>query len=367
MTSPADATGPERSSQQGGRRAAVVGTGLIGGSIGLALRTRGWHVTGSDIDPARASRALELGTLDAVGDDPEAEVTFVATPVGAIPGAARAALARGGVVTDVGGVKAAVVDAVSDPCFVGGHPMAGSEQDGVDGADATLFEGATWVLTPTLDTESEAYTHVRSVIRSFGADVVALPPDRHDSLVAMVSHVPHLAAATLMGLAADGALEHPAMLRLVAGGFRDMTRVAAGNPDIWLDICAQNNTAILDGLDRLIGALGAMRDRVATGDQDALRSALERSRNARVNLPGRVDREAGLVEVRVPVPDRPGVVAEITTLLAELDVNIADLEIAHSTEGVRGVLVMVVERAAGDQVLAALADRGFRPSASPLD
>jgi len=345
----------------------VIGTGLIGGSIGLALRAQGWFVTGSDIDPVRAARALELEVLDAVGDDPDAEITFVATPVGAIPQAARAALARGGVVTDVGGVKASVVDAVSDPCFVGGHPMAGSEQDGVDGADATLFEGATWVLTPTLDTDSEAYTRVRSVIRSFGADVVALPPDRHDSLVAMVSHVPHLAAATLMGLAADGAVEHPAMLRLVAGGFRDMTRVAAGNPGIWLDICAENSDAILDGLDRFIGALGAMRDRVASRDQDALRSALERSRHARVNLPARFDLAAGLVEVRVPVPDRPGVVAEVTTLLAELDVNIVDLEIAHSTEGSRGVLVMVVERDAGDLVQSALTDRGFRPSASALE
>jgi prephenate dehydrogenase len=264
-------------------------------------------------------------------------------------------------------VKASVVAAVADPCFVGGHPMAGSEQDGVDGADPTLFDGATWVLTPTLDTDSEAYTRVRSVIRSFGADVVALPPDRHDSLVALVSHVPHLAAATLMGLAADGAVEHPAMLRLVAGGFRDMTRVAAGNPNIWLDICAENTEAILDGLDRLIGALGAMRERVATGDQDALRTSLERSRHARVNLPPQMVRGAGLAEVRVPVPDRPGVVAEITTLLAEIDVNIADLEIAHSTEGARGVLVMVVEHVAYERVRDALVARGFRPSASPLE
>ncbi len=377
MTFPVDPSprddGPGRAGPSGllprpsARRAVVVGTGLIGGSIGLALRAQGWHVTGSDIDPVHAARALELKVVDEVGDDPDAEITFVATPVGAIPGAARVALARGGVVTDVGGVKASVVEAVSHPCFVGGHPMAGSEQDGVEGADVRLFEGATWVLTPTLDTDSEAYTRVRSVIRSIGADVVALPPDRHDSLVAMVSHVPHLAAATLMGLAADGAVEHPAMLRLVAGGFRDMTRVAAGNPGIWLDICAQNSDAILDGLDRLIGALEAMRERVADQDQDALRRALERSRHARANLPVRIDRGAGLVEVRVPVPDRPGVVAEITTLLAELDVNIADLEIAHSTEGSRGVLVMVVARSTADLVLVALTDRGFRPSASPLE
>jgi len=348
------------------RRAAIVGTGLIGGSIGLGLRARGWFVTGTDLDPARAERALELGALDAIGDDPSAEITFVATPVGGIVDAACAALEGGGVVTDVGGVKAAVVAGVAHPRFVGGHPMAGSEQDGVDGADGELFDGATWVLTPTLDTDPEAYTQVRSVLRELGADVVALPPDRHDSVVALVSHVPHLAAATLMGIAADGAEEHAAVLRLAAGGFRDMTRVAAGQPGIWLDICDENREAIVDGIDRLLAALGAMRDRVANGDREALLVALERSRHARVNLPARVDRPDELVEVRVPVPDRPGVAAEVTTLLAELDVNIEDLEIAHSSEGTRGVLVLVVKADADERVRRALADRGYRPSSRAL-
>ena len=358
MISPVDP-----SEQPRGRRAAVVGTGLIGGSIGLALRAQGWHVTGTDLDPRRAERALELGAIHAIGEDPRVEITFVATPVGAIPHEAKAALARGGIVTDVGGVKAEVVAAVSDPFFVGGHPMAGSEQDGVEGADGSLFEGATWVLTPTLDTDSETYTMVRSVIRSFGADVVALPPEQHDSLVALVSHVPHLAAATLMGLAADEAEAHPAVLRLVAGGFRDMTRVAAGQPGIWLDICTQNSEAILQVLDRLGADLAAMRERVASGNLDALRASLERSRHARVNLPERAARAGGLAEVRVPVPDRPGVLAEVTTLLAELDVNIEDLEIVHSSEGPRGVLVMVVEQGACERVRRALYGRGFRPSA----
>ncbi|HEX2272682.1 MAG TPA: prephenate dehydrogenase/arogenate dehydrogenase family protein, partial [Acidimicrobiales bacterium] len=184
MTSPADGPGPAVD----GRRAAVVGTGLIGGSIGLALRARGWHVTGRDADPARAARALERGALDAVGTDTEAEITFVATPVGAVAEAARGALAHGGVVTDVGGVKAPIVADVGHPRFVGGHPMAGAEQEGVEGSTATLFEGATWVLTPTVTTDPEAYARVRAVVSSLGANVVALPPDRHDALVALVSH-----------------------------------------------------------------------------------------------------------------------------------------------------------------------------------
>ena len=355
MTSPSD-----------GRRAVVVGTGLIGGSLGLALRARGWHVTGRDLDPARAERAVELGALDAVGDDSGAEITFVCTPVSSIAGEARAALGGGGVVTDVGGVKAPVVAAVDHHCYVGGHPMAGSEQEGVDGADAGLFEGATWVLTPTVDTDPNAYALVQSVITSLGADVVALSPERHDELVATVSHVPHLTAATLMALAADGADERAAVLRLAAGGFRDMTRIASGHPGIWPDICAENRDAIVDTLDRLVGSLSAVREMVAGGDRDGLLATLERARAARVHLPTPAPEPEHLVEIRVPVPDRPGVLAEVTTLLGELGVNIEDLEIAHSAEGARGVIVLVVEDTAADTARRALVARGFHPSLRKL-
>jgi prephenate dehydrogenase len=347
-------------------RALVVGTGLIGGSIGLALRERGWHVTGRDRDAARAARAVELGALDAVGDDREAELAFVATPVSALAAEVDAALESGGVVTDVGSVKGPVADAVRNPRYVGGHPMAGSEQEGVDGADARLFEGATWVLTPTADTDPEAYARVRTVVSSFGADVVALTPQRHDELVAVVSHVPHLAAASLMRLAAAGAEEHAALLRLAAGGFRDMTRIAAGHPGIWPDICAENRAAIVEVLDRLVASLQEVRGAVADGDRASLLSMLETARVARTNLPARAAHPEELVEMRVPVPDRPGVLAEVTTLAGELNVNIADLEIAHSAEGERGVLVLVVDAAAAGVLRDGLAARGFRPSMRSL-
>ena len=126
------------------------------------------------------------------------------------------------------------------PGFVGGHPMAGSEQVGIDGADPDLFVGATWVLTPTATTDPDAYARLQSVVTSLGAEVLALPPSSTTRLVAMVSHVPHLTAATLMNLADRAAEEHGALLRLAAGGFRDMTRIAAGQPGIWPDVCAEN-------------------------------------------------------------------------------------------------------------------------------
>jgi prephenate dehydrogenase len=368
MTSPAEAPAPDGAAATvGGRRAAIVGTGLIGGSIGLALRARHWHVTGTDADPTRAARALELGALDEVGTDSSADITFVATPVGSIAETALAALDHGGVVTDVGGVKAPIVADVGHPRFVGGHPMAGSEQDGVDGSAATLFEGATWVLTPTVDTDPEAYARVRATVSSLGANVVALPPERHDALVALVSHVPHLAAATLMRVASREADEHAAVLRLAAGGFRDMTRVAAGQPGIWLDVCAENRDAIVEGLDRLLESLTAMRSWVAGGDLDALHAALHEARDARIKLPTVVDRvEQDLVELCVPVPDRPGVLADVTTLLAELSVNIENLETVDSPEGATGELVLVVAASAEDRVCEALRGRGYRPSSRLL-
>lgn len=350
----------------GARRAVIVGTGLIGGSLGMALRERGWHVTGRDRDGARAARAVELGALDAVGDDPQAELTVIATPVGSVPGEARGALAAGGVVTDVGSVKSGVVGAVDHPRFVGGHPMAGSEQEGVEGADPNLFVGAVWVLTPVEHTDPAAHSLVRSMVGSLGADVVELPPRRHDELVAVVSHVPHLTAATLMRLAAAGAEEHAALLRLAAGGFRDMTRIASGHPGIWPDICVENRDAIVEVLSRLEGALREMRETVASGDRGRLLALLEEARTARTNLPSRGAIPEELAEVRIPVPDRPGVLAEVTTLASELGVNIYDMEIAHSSEGAAGVVILTVQRAAVDLLRGGLVARGYRPAARTL-
>ncbi len=359
---------PEGSGPASPRRAQIVGTGLIGGSIGAALRRRGWRVTGYDIDPRRAARAVELGAADHDGRDPQADLVFVATPARAVAAAVAEAMTAhpDAVITDVAGVKGPVVAAVTDPRFVGGHPMAGSEQEGVEGSDPDMFEGATWVLTPEPHTDPLAFTTVRSAVTGLGANVVELPARRHDDLVAMVSHVPHLTAATLMNLAADTALEHATLLRLAAGGFRDMTRIAAGEASIWPDVCAENRDGILAVLDRLLSALASVREVVAGGDRAALLETLERARHARVNLPAGVPSPDAAVEVRVPVPDRPGVLAEVTTLLGEMGVNIYDLEIAHSAEGERGVLVMVVEGEAAGAVRQALHDRDYRSSVRHL-
>lgn len=348
----------------------MVGVGLIGGSIALGLRKDGWRVTGVDHDPVRLSDALESGViddaaaLDAVG---AVDLAVVALPVGAVADVVLRVLDQGAaVVTDVGSVKGPIATAIEDPRFVPGHPMAGSEQDGLAGASVDLFSGATWVLCPTPSTDDAAFAAVRDIVAGLGAHPIAIPPDRHDTLVAVVSHVPHLTAATLMQIAEGRAVEHRALLRLAAGGFRDMTRIAAGHPAIWPDICTENAAAIVSVLDQLLAELAGVRDVIAAGDRDTLLAHLEAARVARRNLPTTVSLPEDMTEMRVPVLDRQGEIAAIAALAADLDVNIYDLEIAHSSEGPRGVVVLLIETAMAERLQGGLMVSGYRPSTQPL-
>jgi prephenate dehydrogenase len=356
------------------QRVAVLGTGLIGGSVGLSLTARGVDVHGFDRDTTRVARAKELGAIT-LGFDTIAEavagvdLAIVAVPVNAIASVASAAIEAGApLVTDVGSVKGPVVGAVESLLgeraarFIGGHPMAGSEQEGVDGARPDLFVGATWVLTPTVSTHERAYTELRSFVRSLGAEVVTVTPQHHDVLVALVSHVPQLAASTLMDVATDHEEEHRTLLRLAAGGFRDMTRIAAGHPGIWPDILGANREAVLAALDAYLEALRSARDLVAGDDRSGLLALLERARAARRSLPVSAATAHDLVELRVPVPDRPGVLAEVTTLAGRLGVNVADVEIAHSVEGAAGVMVLVVAADGAGALEAGLHELGYSTS-----
>ena len=345
----------------------VIGLGLIGGSIASALTKRGWRVYGEDADSAVTQEALSLGLLAYSGLDPDAAITFVTTPATAIPPVVHRALAHtSGLVTDVGSVKGTICSEVLDPRFVGGHPMAGSELHGLGGSDPELFVGATWVLTPTKTTSDDAFRGVAEVVKILGAEVMVLDHDRHDHLVALVSHLPHLTAATMMGIASKESEENLAVLRLAAGGFRDMTRVASGSAPIWIDICRENRQSIVGALDEMIAGLSHMREIVDRGRYDELLSHLQRAREARANLPGRIAVLSDVVEVRVPISDRSGSAAEIFAIAAELGVNIANFEVAHSVEGSSGVLVLIVEAQSAELFRGGLMARGFRPAVQRL-
>ena len=360
-------------------RVAVIGTGLIGGSIGLALAELGHEVVGFDRDRDRLVRARELGAVTVVAEDVAAaaagaEVAFVAVPVGAIAGAVVQLLDAGvPLVTDVGSVKGQVVSEVVRLCparsarFIGGHPMAGSEQEGIDGARADLFVGAAWVLTPTAETAEGGYTTLGGLLRDLQAEVLAVTPDEHDVLVSFVSHVPQLAASTLMDVATTHEARHQALLRLAAGGFRDMTRIASSQPAIWLDILTSNRDAVLGALDAYLAGLQNARDIVAAGDRDSLKALLDRARAARRNLPVGISMATKLVELRIPVPDRPGVLAEVTTLAGRLGVNLVDFEVAHSKEGGAGVLVLIVAAGDAEGFETGLRDLGYHTNRTDLE
>ena len=349
------------------RHANVIGLGVIGGSVALALRARGWIVHGEDRESSTLTRAVDAGVIDTTGMSHDAAVTIVAVPVDAIESEVRRALeVTTGIVTDVGSVKGPVCGAIDDPRFLGGHPMAGSELEGLDGADEAMFEGAVWVLTPRVDTEDRTFSAVASLVAEIGADVVAISPDAHDRLVAVVSHVPHLLAASLMRLASARSEEHASLLRLAAGGFRDMTRIASGHPRIWLDICEQNRPAILEALDDLSSSLAALRAVVERSDREELLEVLSAAREARANLPSRVTDPTTLAEFRIRIPDRSGAAAEVFTLAAELGVNIANFEVVHLAEGNRGLAVVLVDVTQADVFRGGLVARGFRPTVTTL-
>lgn len=348
-------------------RAGVVGLGLIGASVAAALVAKGWTLFGVDIDDEVVATAIERGVISEAGIPTDLDLVVVATPVGSIPDAVTHALANTeAVVTDVGSVKAGVAQAVTDPRFVPGHPMAGSEQDGIDGADPFLFNGSVWVLTPTSGTDDSALGLVSAIAADLGAEPVTMDAEAHDAVVAVVSHVPHLTAVTLMALASERAVEHSVLLRLAAGGFRDMTRIAAGRAGIWPDICTENRLAIVSVLDSLVDGLNEMRELVTAADRNGLMDRLESARDARVNLPLTARSATDLIEVRVPIPDRPGELARITRLATDLDVNVHDIETAHTAEGPGGVLILVVSAGPGERFVVALHGAGYRVATRAL-
>ncbi|HUY86049.1 MAG TPA: prephenate dehydrogenase/arogenate dehydrogenase family protein, partial [Acidimicrobiales bacterium] len=327
------------------------------------LKSKGWHVSGSDIDSQIPPRAIERGALDFSGSDPTADIVFVAVPASKVIGVVLEALqvAQSAVVTDVAGVKSMVASAISDPRFVVGHPLAGSEKDGIDGADPALFEGRAWVLTPSSDTDPQAYATAHGVITDLGARVLAMSASRHDSLVALVSHLPHLLAATLMTMAGEGAEESAEILYLAAGGFRDMTRVASGEPGIWPDVCVENSQAIIEVLGDLASRVSSLKLMLNSGDRGSILELLQDARRARSQLPTGTGKPEELAEVTVPIKDRPGALAEVTTLAAQLGINIEDVSISQSSPGSGGLLVMVVDKHCSGRLIGELEKRSFAP------
>ena len=346
------------------RHAHVVGLGLIGSSVALALKSVGWQVTGEDLDSATTETALEAGVVSGTQLSNEHDLVIVATPAGSVTQVAKDALSSldnpDVIVTDVAGVKSSIVAGLSDPRFLGGHPMAGSEQRGLKGARFDLFRGCTWVLTPTPTTSTALYTTLSGYLREIGASVVALDANDHDRLVALASHVPHLLAGALMNEATKTAEQDPVLLQLAAGGFRDMTRIAAGDPAIWPDILFENRLAIDQTLGALEERLDALRQALASDGRGTIEESLHSASVARRQLPGRALSSDNLAYLRIVVSDQPGVLATVTRAASDLQVNIYDIEIAHGIEGLGGTLLLAVDAVQSQLLADSLIELGFQ-------
>lgn len=333
-------------------RAAILGTGLIGASIGMALRQVGWSVAGWDpnVDAlaVAAQRQAVDDSYDTIDDTIRgADLIVLAGPLNATI-ATLGLLETGALVTDVAGVKVPIVQAApAGMRLVAGHPMAGRERGGPGAATPALFKGAAWIVCPDKAAPHDVDT-VANLVESVGALPVRMSAAEHDRVVATISHLPQIIAASLVNQVADD----PRALGLVSGSFRDLTRVAASEPGWWPEVLAANVANVSDAIDDLTARLAAIR-REMSGDGEALMTRLASARTIRRDMAPPV------VRVGVVLQDKPGEIAAVGRALADSSVDVRDLQLRHALHGGGGVLTLSVRPGEAEALRAALIAEGF--------
>jgi prephenate dehydrogenase len=342
----------------------VVGTGLLGTSIGLAVRAAGLEVWLSDVNPEHLRTAISLGAGVQRPADGRPQLVVVAVPPLHIGDAVLAALETGAVVTDVGSVKALPLEQVSDQAtdadlarYVGSHPMAGSERSGPLAASAALFDGRPWAVTPHVHADAGAVRLVEALVAVCGATAVRLTPVEHDLAVARTSHLPHLLAVLAASQLTEAVPEH---LSLSGQGVRDVTRVAGGDPDLYGQIIRANGSAVGDLLRDVRRRLDDLIAAVDDGSSDDLVEILNLGVAGTQAIPGKHGGPSlETAEVFVLVPDHPGELARLFADIGEIGVNVEDLHIDHDPGRPAGLVELVVEVGAAERLRAALEDRSW--------
>lgn len=332
-------------------RVAILGTGLIGGSMGAGLGERGHEVVGWDPDGTHLADALERGLVGSIAATPEkamdgADLVVLSGPPRAVLETA-ATLETDALVMDIAGVKGPVL-AVATGRFVGTHPMAGREHRGPAHASASLFRGASWVVVPDGADAADVDT-VCDVVESLGAVPIRMSAERHDAAVAAISHLPQVVAGALV----HHATEESDRLELASGSFRDLTRVALSDPDTWVQVLLANASEVGPQLRELADALVATAELVESGDADAIADAMETARTERQALAPPTAR------VRVILQDEPGELGRVGQALAESKVDVRDLQLRHGRHGGGGVLTLSVRQGESGTLSSALEGQGF--------
>lgn len=366
---------------------AVIGLGMIGASFACACREadptlrifgfnrsqravdialeRGWIDAGANIDaPQELRRFLEDGC----------DLVLLAVSVDYARGYLEmlADWGYGGIVSDAASTKGRICamaeEVLPDPgIFIPGHPMAGSEVNGIDGAKPQLFQGAHWILCPDDRTSADAYTAFHDLLTSLGARVLSLPREDHDAAVALVSHVPHIVASSLVQLANQHVDDQGALFRLAAGGFKDSTRVAAGSASLWSGILLDNAEEVSGSLRELRGIIESFRLAIASGNRLLLEELLEQSAAARRAIPKRwLPETEKLFEARIPMQNRQGAIAEITTLAGARGCNIQSIEIDHITSSTAVLSLVLTDEGDIGAFTRELGESGYPVSIGPL-
>ncbi len=358
-------------------RVAVVGTGLIGASAGLAARRAGIdEVVGWDEDGDALEIAVERGAVDPAGSLQDAlgetDLAFVAVPVAVLPRVVQQVLETTPAtctVTDAGSTKAGVCAAAgADPRFVGGHPICGAEARGAARATAELFEGATWFLTPLAGTEPGRYRTAHSFVTTLGARPVAIDPTSHDRLVAVTSHLPHALANVLVNQAGAARIDGHDPLAAAGGALRDMTRIAGANPRIWVDIFLDNRVALAAALAEHRQRIEQLESALGGGDAGAVARWIgEAGGNRRRMLESAYEDAGALHRLRVHIPDRPGVLAGIFQALGAERINVADFDLEHLSPERGGTLTILVTGEADAAAAAGLLEaQGYGVGVAPV-
>ncbi|WP_332630118.1 prephenate dehydrogenase [Halalkalibacter flavus] len=332
----------------------VVGLGLIGGSIALAIRKEhDVHIRGYDISGEQLKVALSLKVIDEAATSLRegvegADLIIFATPVlkteQLVEEIAHFSLKTGAIVTDVGSTKVRIVGKAKhlqdkNVTFIGGHPMAGSHKSGVEAARSHLFENAFYILTPAEGTDVRAVIQLQNWLKGTKATFIELSAEQHDRLAGAISHFPHVIAASLVHQIAKIEGEDPLVSRLAAGGFRDITRIASSNPTMWRDILLHNKDSLLQLLEGWTREMECVKALIEEESGEAIFTYFQEAKDFRDGLPVR---KKGAIpsfyDLFVDVPDHPGVISDVTGILAQHQISLTNIRILETREDIMGVL-----------------------------
>ncbi|MDW0111619.1 prephenate dehydrogenase [Sporosarcina saromensis] len=345
---------------------AIIGLGLIGGSLGLALK-RGnldLHITGFDRSYSSADEAYRRGIIDSIAPSAKiacenADFVLFATPVNTTIALMKEArewsLKEDVIISDTGSTKSPIMEAAKwfteqGITFIGGHPMAGSHKSGVAAAKAHLFENAYYILTPLENEERLKVDRLANLLTATKGKIVVLDASEHDRMTAIVSHFPHLVASSLVGRLAEQEIDQPFVKKLAAGGFRDLTRIASADPTMWRDITIQNQTELLQQLDGWLNEMNRIKSMLLANNPEEIFDFFADAKQYRDRLPSTYE---GAVQgalymtfdLHIDIPDHPGVISEITKILAEEEISLTNIRIVETRTDVYGILVISFQTA----------------------